>query len=232
MCETKLVKLTFNTARAQIKKCLSPEPKAKEETKKEPETPAKETPVKKTPLTLSNDPLQEVEVFCNICDEAVLMSGLRPHLARNHATTLSRYTEQYGSPRRQLVRVVHHECGLCHKLVLLAATDLARHLRGHQLGYSAYAAKYMEKGSGLLQSSSPSSTQQKKSLSPQISSPSSPSQQSETKTILLSNRSKPAAIPTITLDEEEQSSGVKIQCKVCFKTFKVNKQLSAHMKRH
>merc|ERR1711952_353043 len=111
------------------------------------------------------------------------MSGLRPHLARHHATTLSRYTEQYGSPRRQLVRVVHHECGLCHKLVLLAATDLARHLRGHQLGYSAYAAKYMEKGSGLLQSSSPSSTQQRKSPSP---SPSSPSQQSETKTILLS----------------------------------------------
>ena len=183
---------------------------------------------------MSNDPLMGVRVFCAICDHDVALSGLKSHL-RSHEVTLTQYTKVYGDPRREIVTKVHHACAVCSKVMILNSFDISKHVRKHQLSFTEYAKKYMKRGEGLLQS--PSSSSKKNS---ELKSSKPKRRVSFAETICSVKLYKPSESPEkvqnsvqyLTLDEEEDTSAVKIQCHICFKSFKMNKQLSAHMKRH
>ena len=76
---SKIVRLTFNTAKEQIRKSLSPYTKAQNVGKQSNEA-----------RILSNDPLKAVQVFCGLCDKVTLLSGLRRHL-KVHSMTMTDY---------------------------------------------------------------------------------------------------------------------------------------------
>ena len=206
--ETKFVKLSFKNA-MQIKASLKAEAKSKHviEVEDEPMSPVKkiaETVVvsdyeARHMLLMSDDPLLNVQVFCNVCHEVFKLSAMKNHV-RSHSLTYPQYVKKCGNPRMQLVHQINHRCGICREIILLNTGDITAHVRGHNIGLSAYMAKYMHKGQGLLPS-----IPKTKALKPQTKTPLTPS-----------------STPSL----------VSIQCKVCFKTFKHNKQLSAHMKRH
>lgn len=229
---TKFVRLTFANAREQILKSIG----KTEGDHTEDEEPMEEQESQEVGVTMvmSNDPLMGVRVFCAICDHNVALSGLKSHL-RSHEVTLTQYTKVYGDPRREIVTKVHHACAVCSKVMLLNTFDISKHVRKHQLNFTAYANKYMKRGEGLLQSSSSSS--QKTS---EIKASKSKRRVSFAETICSVKLYKPSESPEkvqnsvqyLTLDEDEDTSAVKIQCHICFKSFKMNKQLSAHMKRH
>ena len=229
---TKFVRLTFANAREQILKSIG----KTEGEQTEGEEPMEEQEEQEVGVTMvmSNDPLMGVRVFCAICDHNVALSGLKSHL-RSHGVTLTQYTKVYGDPRREIVTKVHHACAVCSKVMLLNTFDISKHVRKHQLNFTEYAKKYMKRGEGLLQSSSSSS--QKTS---EIKAAKSKRRVSFAETICSVKLYKPSESPEkvqnsvqyLTLDEDEDTSAVKIQCHICFKSFKMNKQLSAHMKRH
>ena len=229
---TKFVRLTFANAREQILKSIG----KTEGDHTESEEPMEEQEEQEVGVTMvmSNDPLMGVRVFCAICDHNVALSGLKSHL-RSHEVTLTQYTKVYGDPRREIVTKVHHACAVCTKVMLLNTFDISKHVRKHQLSFTEYAKKYMKRGEGLLQSSSSSS--QKTS---EIKASKSKRRVSFAETICSVKLYKPSESPEkvqnsvqyLTLDEDEDTSAVKIQCHICFKSFKMNKQLSAHMKRH
>ena len=187
--ETKFVKLSFKNASEIIKRLKEAE---SVEIKKDSPKPA---PVQKEKrLLISNDPLLNVQCFCNVCSEVFYLSDLSKHV-KVHRYTFPEYVKKFGNPRSQLVRIIKHNCGICQELVLLNVDDITQHIRSHNIGYSAYAAKYMKKGAGLVNPDVPEKTK----ASPVKTSPQSP---------------------------------VAIKCGVCFKTFKHNKQLSVHMRKH
>ena len=229
---TKFVRLTFANAREQILKSIG----KTEGDQTEGEEPMEEQEEQEVGVTMvmSNDPLMGVRVFCAICDHNVALSGLKSHL-RSHEVTLTQYTKVYGDPRREIVTKVHHACAVCTKVMLLNTFDISKHVRKHHLTFTEYAKKYMRRGEGLLQSSSSSS--QKTSG---IKASKSKRRVSFAETICSVKLYKPSESPEkvqnsvqyLTLDEDEDTSAVKIQCHICFKSFKMNKQLSAHMKRH
>ena len=231
---TNFVKLTFANARAQILKTIS---------QMEDEEPMEVVKVEEkevTAMIMSNDPLMGVRVFCAMCDHEVSLAGLSSHL-RSHQVTLSQYTKVYGDPRKEIVTKVHHSCAICCQVMLLNSFDISKHVRKHQLSFTAYAKKFMKRGEGLL----PPSTYQKTS-SKKISEPKESSKPKRRVSFaeaicavkLYSPSESPEkvqhAVPYLTLDEDEDISpaSVKIECHICFKSFKMNKQLSAHMKRH
>ena len=229
---TKFVRLTFANAREQILKSIG----KTEGDQTEGEEPMEEQEEQEVGVTMvmSNDPLMGVRVFCAICEHNVALSGLKSHL-RSHEVTLTQYTKVYGDPRREIVTKVHHACAVCTKVMLLNTFDISKHVRKHHLTFTEYAKKYMRRGEGLLQSSSSSS--QKTS---EIKASKSKRRVSFAETICSVKLYKPSESPEkvqnsvqyLTLDEDEDTSAVKIQCHICFKSFKMNKQLSAHMKRH
>ena len=234
---TKFVRLTFANAREQILKSIGKTEADHIEEEEEPMEEQEEQVVEErneVTLVMSNDPLMGVRVFCAICDHDVALSGLKSHL-RSHEVTLTQYTKVYGDPRREIVTKVHHACAVCSKVMLLNSFDISKHVRKHQLSFTEYAKKYMKRGEGLLQSPSSSS---KKNSEPKSSKPKR--RVSFAETICSVKLYKPSESPEkvqnsvqyLTLDEEEDTSAVKIQCHICFKSFKMNKQLSAHMKRH
>ena len=227
---TKFVRLTFANAREQILKSIG---KTEGDHTEEPMEEQERQEVGVT-MVMSNDPLMGVRVFCAICDHNVALSGLKSHL-RSHEVTLTQYTKVYGDPRREIVTKVHHACAVCSKVMLLNTFDISKHVRKHQLSFTAYANKYMKRGEGLLQSSSSSSEK-----TSEIKASKSKRRVSFSETICSVKLYTPSESPEkvqnsvqyLTLDEDEDTSSVKIQCHICFKSFKMNKQLSAHMKRH
>ena len=240
---TKIVRLTFNTAKEQIRKSLSPYTKAQNVGKQSNEA-----------RILSNDPLKAVQVFCEVCDKVTLLSGLRRHL-KVHSMTMTDYIKNVTNPRSQIIQLVYHKCVICQEVVLLDADVLGKHLKKHQLSYSSYSRLHMKKGDGLLcQTTASCSTPAPiiPEAAPVIvlepestSSTTSSSTLSSTSPVtklkmsfstlkqlqsLKSMQSKASPIEVIQIDDDTPT--VKIECKICFKTFKMNKQLSAHMKRH
>ena len=100
---------------------------------------------------MSNDPQQSVKVFCAVCDQVYQMSGLRKHVAHKHGLTLTRYREMYGDLRKQIIQLVHHACVLCKRVLLLDTEDISKHVsKKHKMGYTSYARRFMERGSGLI----------------------------------------------------------------------------------
>ena len=244
MCQTEttdatnFVKLTFANARAQILKTIS-QMEDEEPMDMEQEVVEEKRKEEVMAMTMSNDPLMGVRVFCAVCDHDVALSGLKSHL-RSHQVTLSQYTKVYGDPRKEIVTKVHHSCAICSQVMLLNSFDISKHVRKHQLSFTAYAKKFMKRGEGLL----PSSSSSKKTPEPKEASEKPKRRVSFAEAICAVKLYSPSespeevqhAVPYLTLDEDQEdivdSASVKIECHICFKSFKMNKQLSAHMKRH
>ena len=104
----------------------------------------------------SNDPNKSCKVFCNVCDQIVTLSGLRKHLSFKDKTTLTEYKRLYGNPNDQIIEVIHHQCKLCSKILLLDTDVMNKHMKiVHQETYRSYLAMYMRKGSGIIRKTTP-----------------------------------------------------------------------------
>ena len=245
---TKFVRLTFANAREQILKSIGMKEAMmeqesteimEEDPPSEPYEPLEqEQGVKVTMsnnnLVMSNDPLMGVRVFCAICDHDVLLSGLQSHL-RSHEVSLGQYTRVFGDPRKEIVAPVHHSCAICSQTLLLNTWDISRHLRRHNISFTKYARKHMRRGEGILQANHKVATH--KSTASKTKRVSFAESICSVKFYNTSESPEKVknSVQTITFDEEgevEICTAVKIQCKVCFKTFKMNKQLATHMRRH
>ena len=184
---------------------------------------------------MSNDPNMTCRAFCNICDRPYVLSGLRKHVNRSHSLTFGEYKRSYGDPKRQIINIVYHSCGLCKKRVILDTNELSKHLKVHNLGYTQYVKEHMVKGSGLVRSRPISS-------SPVTPSPPAP----ETCLPPTPPPSPPLTMANIKKEPQEtlsyfpvkeepveviSPSLVIIQCQQCFRVFKQNKQLLVHMKK-
>ena len=168
----------------------------------------------------SDDPNKSVKVFCNLCDKVVNLSGLRKHLGTNHATTLTEYKRLYGNPRKQIIQLVHHQCKICRKVVLLDSDEMYKHMKQihHQL-YMPYMAKYMKKGSGII------------NQSPTLGVSAKIIETATTTDKLAAVRNKLPKQVTIKRERVEEKL-VLIKCDQCPKTFKQNIQLKIHKRRN
>ena len=176
----------------------------------------------------SDDPTQHCKVFCNVCDKVVALSSFRKHLSHHHSLNLIKYKEMYGDPRKQIIRLVYHQCKLCNKVVLLDAEEMYKHTKQvHKLAnYRLYMKKHMKKGSGLISKCLPTS-----------STPVLPAQKKAT---VVSNSSELPLIyknnrfyRQITVKKEPvEENFVQIRCDLCPKVFKQNIQLRVHKRRN
>ena len=96
----------------------------------------------------SNRMEDSVKTFCWDCDQAISLSGLTKHLRGVHKKSAAEYREMYGDPKKQLLRLVHHKCGVCNEDILLDYLVLVKHLRkAHNIrgaATSEYNSKYMD----------------------------------------------------------------------------------------
>ena len=96
----------------------------------------------------SNRMEDSVKTFCWECDQAISLSGLTKHLRGVHKKSVLEYREMYGEPKKQLLRLVHHKCGVCNEDILLDYLVLVKHLRkAHNIrgvATSEYNSKYMD----------------------------------------------------------------------------------------
>ena len=96
----------------------------------------------------SNRMEDSVKTFCWECDQAISLSGLTKHLRGVHKKSVVDYREMYGEPKKQLLRLVHHKCGVCQEDILLDYLVLVKHLRkAHNIrgaATSEYNSKYMD----------------------------------------------------------------------------------------
>ena len=145
---------------------------------------------------MSNDPHLQVKVFCAVCDQVYQMSGLRKHVAHKHGLTLTRYREMYGDLRKQIIQLVHHACVLCKRVLLLDTEDISKHVsKKHKMGYTSYARRFMERGSGLI---SAPATSVRSAAAPAPASPPVTKQPLKTKSSSKSRQSSASTISATT----------------------------------
>ena len=96
----------------------------------------------------SNKMEEAVKTFCWLCDQVVSLSGLTKHLRGVHKKSAVEYREKFGEPKKQLLKLVFHKCGICSKDILLDYLVLVKHLRkAHRIkgaATSEYNSKYMD----------------------------------------------------------------------------------------
>ena len=113
-----------------------------------PTSTTKKAKVLATNRMYSNKMEDSVKTFCWECDQAISLSGLTKHLRGVHKKSVLEYREMYGEPKKQLLRLVHHKCGVCNEDILLDYLVLVKHLRkAHNIrgvATSEYNSKYMD----------------------------------------------------------------------------------------
>ena len=96
----------------------------------------------------SNKMEEAVKTFCWLCDQVISLSGLTKHLRGVHKKSTVEYREKFGEPKKQLLKLVFHKCGICSKDILLDYLVLVKHLRkAHRIkgaATSEYNSKYMD----------------------------------------------------------------------------------------
>ena len=115
--------------------------------KRKPENETKNIPEAKKgrlSITYSNNLDDLVKTFCCECDKAVTISGLEDHIQTHHKMTIKEYKQLYGNPRRQIIQLVYHQCGLCEQDILLDCNMLEKHVRrSHEMEFREYSAKFL-----------------------------------------------------------------------------------------
>ena len=118
---------------------------------KKPKTAASPTAKKAPTRVYSNSLADCVKTFCCECDGQVKLSVLRKHLARHHKhLSMPRYTELYGQPKKQIIKMVYHNCALCKKDIVHDYNALLNHLKaskphGVKTNMAKYVREYMDK---------------------------------------------------------------------------------------
>ena len=104
---------------------------------------------KKAPSRLYSNSLTDcVKTFCCECDQQVRLSGLRKHLAWHHKhLSMLQYIKLYGQPKKQIIKMVYHNCALCKKDIVHDYNAMLNHLkkRVHKTNMAKYVREYMDK---------------------------------------------------------------------------------------
>ena len=107
---------------------------------------------KKAPSRLYSNSLADcVKTFCCECDQQVKLSVLRKHLGRHHKhLSMLTYIELYGPPKKQIIKMVYHNCALCKKDIVNDYAALMKHLKGqHKTSMAKYGSEHMNRDPAL-----------------------------------------------------------------------------------
>ena len=207
----------------------------------------------------SNKMEEAVKTFCWLCDQVISLSGLTKHLRGVHKKSTVEYREKFGEPKKQLLKLVFHKCGICSKDILLDYLVLVKHLRkAHRIkgaATSEYNSKYMDmiqpKTRKLKTKETPTKSQTESfstppstpfaapkppsslhSSSPASSISSSPgtSLRSTTSTLKNSTSSILPSSPTPSPATSPRLAPVP-QCSTCSRQFKSNMHLKMHLRK-
>ena len=184
----------------------------------------------------SNRMEDSVKTFCWDCDQAISLSGLTKHLRGVHKKSVVDYREMYGEPKKQLLRLVHHKCGVCKEEILLDYLVLVKHLRkAHNIrgaATSEYNSKYMDmiQPKKLKVKKTPSKEQVTASFS---TPPSTPFAIPKPPSSLPS--SSPSSSLTSSSPTPSPTSSPRVapvpQCTPCARQFKSNMHLKMHLRK-
>ena len=179
----------------------------------------------------SNRMEDSVKTFCWDCDQAISLSGLTKHLRGVHKKSVVDYREMYGEPKKQLLRLVHHKCGVCKEDILLDYLVLVKHLRkAHNIkgaATSEYNSKYMDmiQPKKLKAKATPLKGQPASFLTPPSTPFSFPKPPS----------SLPTSSPTSSTGSTSPTSSPRLapvpQCSPCGRQFKSNMHLKMHLRK-
>ena len=185
----------------------------------------------------SNKMEEAVKTFCWLCDQAISLSGLTKHLRGVHKKSAVEYREKFGEPKKQLLRLVHHKCGVCNEDVLLDYLVLVKHLRkAHNIkgaATSEYNSKYMDMIQPKIRKMKANETPvklQSFSTPPStpfaVPKPPSSLHSSSPSSSLSSSMSSPTPSPT----SSPRLAPVP-QCTPCNRQFKSNMHLKMHLRK-
>ena len=207
----------------------------------------------------SNKMEEAVKTFCWLCDQVISLSGLTKHLRGVHKESAVEYREKFGEPKKQLLKLVFHKCGICSKDILLDYLVLVKHLRkAHRIkgaATSEYNSKYMDmiqpktrklktketpmKGNTASFSTPPSTPfaapkppSSLHSSSPASSRSSSPGTSLSNSTSSMKNSSS-STLPSSPSPSPTISPRLAPvpQCSICLKQFKSNMHLKMHIRK-
>ena len=180
--------------------------KAEEVVFKKPRQPSKKR-------TYSNQLTDCVKIFCGVCDQVINLSGLRKHLIKLHKMGTSKYSQLYGNPKTQIIKMMYHQCGICRQDVVLDYDALSKHLKNvHKLtgkGASEYNSQHLKM---IRVSKSMRAIRAEATIATTTTTAPTVSPQTEATTLSL----RVAPVPT---------------CNLCTRLFRSNMQLKMHMRR-
>ena len=207
----------------------------------------------------SNKMEEAVKTFCWLCDQVISLSGLTKHLRGVHKESAVEYREKFGEPKKQLLKLVFHKCGICSKDILLDYLVLVKHLRkAHRIkgaATSEYNSKYMDMIQPKTRKLKPKETPTKSqtgsfstppstpftapkppsslhSHSPASSISSSPGTSSRSTTSTLKNSTSSILPPSPTPSPATSPRLAPVpQCSTCSRQFKSNMHLKMHLRK-
>ena len=173
--------------------------------------------------TYSSQLSECVKVFCGVCDQIVNLSGIRKHLFNIHKMGRNNYIKLYGNPKTQIIKMVHHQCGICRQDVVLDYDALSKHLKTvHKLkgqGLTEYNSQHLKMirvsksmRAVKVDTSNPATTFMTPKVSPTPEGP----VEAPTTTPPSTTNPRLAPVPT---------------CNLCTRLFRSNMQLKMHMRR-
>ena len=181
----------------------------------------------------SNRMEDSVKTFCWDCDQAISLSGLTKHLRGVHKKSAVEYREMYGDPRKQLLRLVHHKCGVCNEDILLDYLVLVKHLRkAHNIkgaATSEYNSKYMNMIQPKIRKVKANETPVKLQSATLSTPPSTPFAAPKPPSSL------PSSSPSSSLTSSSPTTSPRMapvpQCTPCNRQFKSNMHLKMHLRK-
>ena len=185
----------------------------------------------------SNRMEDSVKTFCWECDQAISLSGLTKHLRGVHKKSVVDYREMYGEPKKQLLRLVHHKCGVCQEDILLDYLVLVKHLRkAHNIrgaATSEYNSKYMD----MIQPKKlkGKETPLKGQLAAFLTPPSTPFAVPKPPSSLPTSSPSSSSSSTSSSPTPSPTSSPRVapvpQCTPCARQFKSNMHLKMHLRK-
>ena len=187
----------------------------------------------------SNRMEDSVKTFCWECDQAISLSGLTKHLRGVHKKSVVEYREMYGEPKKQLLRLVHHKCGVCNEDILLDYLVLVKHLRkAHNIRGSAtseYNSKYMDMIQPKIRKMKSNETPVKLQSAAFSTPPSTPFAVPKPPSSLPSSSPSSSLTSSLSSPTSSPKSSPRLapvpQCTPCDRQFKSNMHLKMHIRK-
>ena len=97
----------------------------------------------------SNNMSNAVNTTCKVCGDIVTAMRMRNHTKAKHSMGIKEYRKLHGDFYNHLLEpVFYHNCGLCHKDVLLDGDQISNHASQHRISLKEYNLKFMVHASG------------------------------------------------------------------------------------